>query len=30
MKGTIQFPLEEPSPFALVEKMVRFRVKELL
>lgn len=28
-KGAIQFPLDEPVPLALVEKMVRFRVKDL-
>lgn len=28
-KGAVQFPINEPVPFALVEKMVRFRVKEL-
>ncbi len=27
-KGTIQFPLDKPLPFALIEKIVRFRVKE--
>lgn len=28
-KGAIQFPIDEPIPFTLVEKIVRFRVKEL-
>lgn len=27
-KGTIQFPLGEPIPHALVKKIVKFRVKE--
>jgi uncharacterized protein YdhG (YjbR/CyaY superfamily) len=27
-KGTIQFPLDKPIPFDLVEKVVKFRVKE--
>jgi len=27
-KGAVQFPLAEPIPYALVEEMVRFRVKE--
>ena len=27
-KGAVQFPLNEPIPFALVKEMVRFRVKE--
>jgi uncharacterized protein YdhG (YjbR/CyaY superfamily) len=29
-KGTIRFPLDKPIPFNLVEKIVRFRVKENL
>ena len=28
-KGSIQFPLNEKIPFELIEKIVRFRVKEL-
>jgi uncharacterized protein YdhG (YjbR/CyaY superfamily) len=28
--GTIQFPLDKPIPYDLVEKMVEFRVKENL
>jgi uncharacterized protein YdhG (YjbR/CyaY superfamily) len=27
-KGSIQFPLQEPMPLALISKIVRFRVKE--
>lgn len=27
-KGSVQFPLNKPIPFALVERMVTFRVKE--
>ncbi len=27
-KGSIQFPLDEPLPLALIEKIVRFRVAE--
>jgi uncharacterized protein YdhG (YjbR/CyaY superfamily) len=27
-KGSIQFPLDKPVPFSLVERMVAFRVKE--
>ena len=27
-KGTIQFPIDKPIPYDLVEKIVRFRVKE--
>jgi uncharacterized protein YdhG (YjbR/CyaY superfamily) len=27
-KGSIQFPLDEPIPYELVTKMVKFRVKE--
>ena len=26
--GTIQFPLDQPIPFDLVKKIVKFRVKE--
>jgi uncharacterized protein YdhG (YjbR/CyaY superfamily) len=29
-KGSVQFPLDKPIPFALVSKMVKFRVKENL
>ncbi len=28
-KGSVQFPLNRPVPFALVERMVQFRVKEV-
>ena len=27
-KGSIQFPIDEPMPLELIEKMVKFRVKE--
>ena len=27
-KGAVQFPLNEPIPFELIEKIVKFRVKE--
>lgn len=27
-KGSVQFPLDEPLPFELIKKIVRFRVKE--
>ena len=27
-KGTIQFPIDNPIPFELVKKIVKFRVKE--
>jgi uncharacterized protein YdhG (YjbR/CyaY superfamily) len=27
-KGTIQFPLEEPLPIALIKKIVRYRITE--
>ena len=27
-KGSVQFPIKEPIPFALIEKMISFRVKE--
>jgi uncharacterized protein YdhG (YjbR/CyaY superfamily) len=27
-KGTVQFPIDEPIPFDLVRKIVRYRVKE--
>lgn len=29
-KGSVQFPLDKPVPFALVKKIVKFRVKENL
>lgn len=29
-KGSVQFPLEKPLPFALITKIVKFRVKENL
>lgn len=29
-KGAVQFPLDWPIPYALIKKMVRFRVRELL
>ncbi len=29
-KGSVQFPLDKPIPFALVTKIVKFRVKENL
>ena len=29
-KGSIQFPFDKPIPYALVEKMVQFKVKEIL
>ena len=29
-KGSVQFPLDKPIPFALVSKIVKFRVKENL
>ncbi len=28
-KGSVQFPLNRPVPFALVKSMVQFRVKEV-
>ncbi len=27
-KGTVQFPIEEPLPFELIRKIVKFRVEE--
>lgn len=27
-KGSVQFPIDRPMPLALIEKIVRFRVKE--
>lgn len=27
-KGSVQFPLHEPMPLALVQRIVKFRVKE--
>jgi uncharacterized protein YdhG (YjbR/CyaY superfamily) len=29
-KGTIEFPLDKPLPFGLIEKIVKFRVEENL
>lgn len=29
-KGSVQFPLNQPMPFALITKIVKFRVKENL
>jgi uncharacterized protein YdhG (YjbR/CyaY superfamily) len=29
-KGTIQFPIDEPIPFDLMQKIVKYRVKENL
>jgi uncharacterized protein YdhG (YjbR/CyaY superfamily) len=29
-KGTMRFPLDEPIPFGLISKIVKFRVKENL
>jgi len=29
-KGSVQFPLDEPIPYGLIEKIVTFRVKENL
>lgn len=29
-KGSVRFPLDKPIPFALISKIVRFRVKENL
>ena len=29
-KGSVQFPLDKPIPYALIEKIVTFRVKENL
>ena len=29
-KGSVQFPIEEPLPLALITKIVKFRVKENL
>ncbi len=29
-KGTVRFPLDEPIPFALISKIVKFRVKDNL
>lgn len=28
-KGSVQFPLNRPVPFALIKRMVQFRVKEI-
>lgn len=27
-KGSVQFPLDQPMPYELIERIVRFRVKE--
>jgi uncharacterized protein YdhG (YjbR/CyaY superfamily) len=27
-KGSVQFPIDEPMPLSLIDRMVRFRVKE--
>jgi uncharacterized protein YdhG (YjbR/CyaY superfamily) len=29
-KGSVQFPLDKPIPFALISRIVKFRVKENL
>jgi uncharacterized protein YdhG (YjbR/CyaY superfamily) len=29
-KGTVRFPLDKPIPFGLIERIVKFRVKETL
>ena len=29
-KGAIQFPLDQPMPYALIDEIVRFRVAEAL
>ena len=29
-KGSVQFPLDKPMPYALIKKIVKFRVKENL
>lgn len=29
-KGSVQFPIDEPMPLALIKKMVKYRVKENL
>jgi uncharacterized protein YdhG (YjbR/CyaY superfamily) len=29
-KGSVQFPLDQPIPYALVAKIVRFRAQEIL
>jgi uncharacterized protein YdhG (YjbR/CyaY superfamily) len=29
-KGTVRFPLDKPIPFALISKIVKFRIKEHL
>ncbi len=29
-KGSIQFPLDDPLPVKLIEKIIKFRVKEIL
>jgi uncharacterized protein YdhG (YjbR/CyaY superfamily) len=29
-KGSVQFPLDKPIPYGLVERIVKYRVKEIL
>lgn len=29
-KGSVQFPLNKPIPFKLIERMVKFRIEEVL
>lgn len=29
-KGSVQFPLNKPIPFELIERMVKFRIEEVL
>jgi uncharacterized protein YdhG (YjbR/CyaY superfamily) len=29
-KGTVQFPLDKPIPYKLIEKIVRYRMKQVL
>ena len=28
-KGSVQFPLDQPIPYQLIERIVKFRVKEI-
>jgi uncharacterized protein YdhG (YjbR/CyaY superfamily) len=28
-KGSVQFPLDEPMPYELIKKMVKFRIQEI-